>query len=224
MKIYAINGGPRKKWNTATMLEHFLKGAASVGNHVETETIHLFDLKYTGCISCYACKRGGPGYGKCAVKDDIQALLRDLPLADGVVFGSPIYFHDITAQLRGFLERLVYQYLSFEKGEANLAPKPLPIAMIYTMNVTGESMRQSGYQAVLAHMEQYLGRIFQTAPEQIFAFNTYQYKNYQDYKASYWNEPEKAAWHKNQFPLDCQAAFDAGKRMASQNESGAQAS
>lgn len=214
MKIYAINGSPRKKWNTATMLEHFLEGAACAGAAVETEMVHLFDLKYTGCISCYACQRSGPGYGKCAVKDDLQALLREIPLADGVVFGSPIYFHDITAQLRGFLERLVYQYISFEKGEGSLAPKPLPITMIYTMNVTEETMRRSDYEAVLAHMEQYLGRVFQTRPERIFAFNTYQYKNYSDYQASRWNEREKAEWRKTQFPLDCQAAYAAGKRMA----------
>jgi Multimeric flavodoxin WrbA len=54
MKIIAFNGSPRKKWNTATLLQKALDGAASKG--AETELIHLYDLNYKGCISCFACK------------------------------------------------------------------------------------------------------------------------------------------------------------------------
>ena len=54
MKIIAINGSPRKKWNTSTLLENALEGAASQG--AETELIHLYDLDYKGCTSCCACK------------------------------------------------------------------------------------------------------------------------------------------------------------------------
>ena len=52
MKVMAINGSPRKKWNTATLLDKALEGAASQG--AETELIHLYDLNYKGCISCFA--------------------------------------------------------------------------------------------------------------------------------------------------------------------------
>ena len=54
MKVIAVNGSPRKEWNTAAMLEKALAGAADQG--AETELIHLYDLKYTGCTSCFACK------------------------------------------------------------------------------------------------------------------------------------------------------------------------
>jgi len=57
MKVIAINGSPRKKWNTATLLEKALAGAASQG--AETELMHLYDLNYKGCISCFACKTIG---------------------------------------------------------------------------------------------------------------------------------------------------------------------
>lgn len=214
MKIYAINGGPRKEWNTATMLGHFLEGAASAGSHVETELIHLFDLKYTGCISCFSCKRPGRGYARCAVRDGIHDLLQQLPLADGIVFGSPIYFHDITAQLRGLLERLFFQYHSFEKGEKSLAPKKVPTAIIYTMNVTEDVFRRDGYAANLRTTESYFDWTFYAKSELLYAFNTYEFNDYGRYKASYWDEPEKAAWRKKQFPLDCRAAFEAGRRMA----------
>lgn len=57
MKIIALNGSPRKKWNTATLLQKALEGAVSQG--AITELIHLYDLNYKGCISCFACKTLG---------------------------------------------------------------------------------------------------------------------------------------------------------------------
>ncbi|MCO5381118.1 MAG: flavodoxin family protein [Methanosarcina barkeri] len=57
MKVIAINGSPRKKWNTATLLEKALEGAVSEG--AETEIIHLYDLNFKGCTSCFACKLKG---------------------------------------------------------------------------------------------------------------------------------------------------------------------
>jgi multimeric flavodoxin WrbA len=57
VKVMAFNGSPRKKWNTATLLEKALEGASSQG--AETELIHLYDLDHKGCISCFACKTTG---------------------------------------------------------------------------------------------------------------------------------------------------------------------
>ena len=54
MKVLGFNGSPRKNWNTAMLLEKALEGAASEG--AETELIHLYELNYKGCISCFACK------------------------------------------------------------------------------------------------------------------------------------------------------------------------
>ncbi len=74
MKVVAINGSPRKKWNTATLLEKVLEGAASEG--AETEMIHLYDLNFKGCTSCFACKvKDGKNYGKCTIKDDLTLVL-----------------------------------------------------------------------------------------------------------------------------------------------------
>lgn len=219
MMIYAINGGPRKKWNTASMLNSFLEGAASTGSHVKTEIVHLFDLKYTGCKSCFACKLAGPSYGngKCAVKDDLHDLFPKLTAADGIVFGSPIYFYDITAQLRGFLERLWFPYSSYDgPGEGSMFPKVLPTAMIYTMNATEKQMQEFHFQKSLSVTEGWMELIFKAKPERIYAFNTYQFTDYSKYKASLFNEKVKAEWREKQFPLDCQDAFDAGKRMAEQ--------
>jgi len=51
MKVLAINGSPRTKCNTATLLNNALEGAASQG--AETELVHLYNLTFKGCISCF---------------------------------------------------------------------------------------------------------------------------------------------------------------------------
>ena len=54
MKVMAFNGSPRKKkWNTVTLLKSALEGAASVG--AETELVQLYDLDFSGCMSCFSC-------------------------------------------------------------------------------------------------------------------------------------------------------------------------
>src|SRR5512139_556287 len=90
VKIIAINGSPRKQWNTAKMLEKAIEGAASQG--AETHLIHLYDLEFKGCISCFACKtKDGESYGKCAVKDDLTPVYAEIKEADAIILGSPIY-------------------------------------------------------------------------------------------------------------------------------------
>ena len=107
MKVIAINGSPRKKWNTARLLEHALKGAESMG--AETKLIHLYDLDYKGCMSCFACKlKGGESFGRCAVNDDLAPILEEIKSADAFILGSPIYFGDVTGEMRSFLERLLF--------------------------------------------------------------------------------------------------------------------
>ena len=110
--IVAINGSPRKSWNTAALLDKALEGAkADSPEEITTERIDLYDLSFTGCRSCFACKRiGGKSYGKCAVKDDLHEVLERILGADGLIIGSPIYYRNITAELHAFLERFMFPY------------------------------------------------------------------------------------------------------------------
>ncbi len=122
MKVIAINGSPRKNWNTATLLKHTLEGAASQG--AETELIHLYDYNYKGCISCFACKlKDGESYGRCAVNDDLKQILEKVEAADAMILGSPIYFGMITGEMRSFLERLMFQYLVYDANHTSLCTK-----------------------------------------------------------------------------------------------------
>ena len=96
MKLIAFNGSPRKKWNTATLLEHALKGAKDKG--AKTELIHLYDLDYKGCTSCFACKRIRGECGHCAIKDDLRPVLKKVETADAILIGSPIYYAITTSR------------------------------------------------------------------------------------------------------------------------------
>ena len=122
MKVMAVNGSPRKTWNTATLLKKALKGAASQG--ADTELIHLYDLNFNGCISCFACKiRGGKSYGRCAVKDGLAPILKKIEAADALILGSPIYFGNVSGEMRSFMERLLFPYFTYTDPAAVAFPQ-----------------------------------------------------------------------------------------------------
>ena len=135
MKIYAVNGGPRKKHNTGKLLQAALDAAAASGaGTVETEMINVYDLEFQGCTSCFACKRlGGKSYGRCGFKDALTPVLEKLSQADGIIFGSPIYFGSITGKLRCLLERLLFPYLVYDQNYSSIAPKRMISAAVTFM-------------------------------------------------------------------------------------------
>lgn len=212
MKIYAVNGSPRKKWNTAQILESALEGARSAG--AQTEMIHIYDLNYQGCVSCLQCKRaGGKSYGKCALKDELTPVLEKLAEADGIVFGSPIYFGNITGKLTCLLERLLFQFHTYHAGYATIAPKRMKTAFAYTMNVDENWMAEAGYERTLASMQSFIGRVF-TPPQALYVCNTYQIEDFAKYEIEAFNEADKLAHKARQFPVDLKRAFDLGAGLA----------
>lgn len=104
--------------------------------------------------------------------------------ADGIIFGSPVYFLDITGQLRSFIERLLFPYLVYDKNYSSLAPKKMPTAIIYTMNVTEEIMNKSGYLSTFNNVEGAIERIF-TKPLVMYSNDTYQFNDYSNIKWKY---------------------------------------
>ena len=93
-KIVVVNGGPRKGWNTDTLLTEAAKGAESAG--AEIIRFDLFRLeKYTGCISCFGCKRE-KFKGHCICRDGLTPVLDAIREADGLVLGAPIYLSEFT--------------------------------------------------------------------------------------------------------------------------------
>lgn len=213
MKVMAFNGSPRKKWNTETLLQHALEGAASQG--AETEMIHLYDLNYKGCISCFACKlKNGRSYGKCAYQDGLTPILEKIEQADAIILGSPIYLGAATGEMRSFLERLIFQYIVYDKDYSTLFSKKIWTGFIYTMNVNDHQIHEMGYERHLKMTEMALARTFGTA-ESLFVTDTYQFDDYAKYVVTSFDPVKKAKRRAEEFPKDCKKAFDMGVKFAS---------
>ena len=208
MKIAAVNGGPRKKCNTSQMLDSFLSGVRESAPDAEIQTIRLYDYLYTGCKSCFACQltanRDGLG---CRVKDSVTELLKDTFHADGIVFASPVYYLNATAQLHSFWERLMYPGHS---------PKKIPTAVIYTMNMN-EKQAEEYVESSFRIIETYLNDCFGFPPERVCSYDTFQYNDRPNLNPHFRRKvPEKKLRHDEQFPLDLRNAFEAGGRLASE--------
>jgi multimeric flavodoxin WrbA len=214
--IYAISGSPRKGYNTDILLQKYLEGASSVGDEIETRMIYLYDYDYKGCMECMACKRKGSKlYGQCSYPDGIKELLKEVSYADGIVFGTPVYFYEMTAHLRAFIERLIYPYTQFKKGAPRIStPKSIPIDYIYTMNVSEDEMKEMGYLQNFAVTEKWVSHIFGYEPNRLYSCYTYQYKNYDLYVADTWDIELKKKVREEQFPKDMERAYQMGKQIA----------
>jgi len=215
MKVIAFNGSPRKDWNTAILLNKALEGATAQG--AETELIHLYDLNYKGCISCFACKiKDGKSYGKCAIKDDLSPVLKKVEEADALILGSPIYLGTPTGEMRSFMERLLFPYYVYDVSQSTLFKKKIPTGFIYTMGLNEDLMKKIGYDQQFRVTEKLAQRVF-GASESLSVTDTYQFDDYSKYVATAFNPEEKAKRRDEEFPKDCQKAFDMGARFARQD-------
>ena len=216
MKALIINGSPRKKFNTAQMLESAMKGAADAG--AETEWIDLYDYEFTGCRSCFACKvKNSKTNGLCAVRDSIRPVLEKAKDADVIVFGCPVYYGYPTGQLRNFIERLLFpldSYMIDENGRrVQFEHKPIYTGLIYTMNCTQELMEKIDYPKLLGFTGQEIGRLC-GYNEVLYSCDTYQFSDYSRYDCNMFSEEKKRMQREKQFPVDLQNAYDLGKRLA----------
>jgi len=212
VKILAVNGSPRKRWNTAMLLEKALEGAASRG--AETELIHLYDLDFKGCTSCFGCKlKGGKSYGRCAMTDGLTPILEKLADADAFLLGSPIYFGTVSGEMRSFMERLLFPYLVYTRPPGSLFGRMIPTAFIYTMNVSEETMKEYQYPVHFRMNENYLTRIFGRS-ETLCSFETLQFEDYEKVVFSYFDPAERRERRRTVFPEDCRKALELGTRLA----------
>ena len=207
-KIIIIDGGPRKIFNTASMLKKFAEGANSIGGDIEVKTVRLYDLDYKGCMSCMACKIKGRASNVCKFKDALTPVLEEIAQADGLVMGSPIYFGDVTGQIRTFLERLAFPWLSYNDYSMT-APKRMPVVLVETMNGLPERNNSQGYGSMEYCIKAALGE-----PEHLIAYNTYQVKNYDNFELAGFSEEAKRNYRDEHWEQDLQKAYDTGKRMA----------
>lgn len=105
MRIVCLLGSPREKGNSSTIANRFCDTAEKLG--AEIQTFPLNKLEYKGCQGCMACKTK---LDRCALEDDLTAVLEAVRETDVLVLATPIYFWDVTSQLKAFLDR-TYSYL-----------------------------------------------------------------------------------------------------------------
>ena len=203
-----IDGGPRKTFNTASMLKRFAEGAASVSEEIELKTVRLYDMHFKGCMSCMACKLKGKASQICKFRDELTPVLEDIAGADGLVLGSPNYFGEVTGLMRAFLERLAFPWLSYNDYSIT-APKRMPVVLVETQNGSAEYNNCNGYGSMEHCIAQALGQ-----PQKLFANNTYQVKNYANYELAGFSEEAKRKYRDEHWEKDLQHAFDTGRQMA----------
>ena len=210
MKTIIINASPRKNWNTAQLLKEAQKGAESVG--AETEYIDLYDLDFTGCRSCLACKLKGAERNKCYWKDDLSPVIDRILAADNLIVGSPIYYAEPTAGFRALFERLLCCTMSYDGGEMYY-PGTLDIGLIYTMNAPKDYFEKNMYPA-LRFQETMMKAMLKGDVRCYAACDTIQVGDYSRYSLGAFSEEAKKAHHDEQFPVDLKEAFRMGAEMS----------
>lgn len=216
MKMILINGSPRKNWNTAKILLKIKEGAESAG--VETKLVNLFDYKFHGCKSCFACKlKNSKTNGVCAIRDDLRPILEEVLAADSFVIGTPIYFGLPTGQVKSFFERLAFPNLSYEFDETGrqkkLLDKKIPTAFVCTMGAPPNYFKQMNYDTLLGITGHFLQDIFGDN-ENLYVSDTWQFSDYSKYAINDSTAVYKKKILEEKFPQDLQAAFELGKRLA----------
>ena len=192
-------------------LSNALTGAAKDG--AETELVHLYDLDFKGCISCFACKKiGGKSYGRCAVKDGLKPILKRISEADVLILGTPVYFSAETGEMRSFLERLLFPFLTYTPGYVPIFPGKLKVGLMYTMNISEKDLATYNYDKMFAASQGSLSRVFGNC-ELLLCTDTYQFSDYSKYVSTSWDPEAKKKRREEVFPQDCKRAFELGAKL-----------
>jgi len=101
MKILGLSFSPREQGNTELLLEHVFSGAKQLGS--ETELFRVAGKDIRPCDGCGSCFKST----ECHIQDDMQELYVKMLDADGIVFGTPVYFYNMTAQGKAAIDRTI---------------------------------------------------------------------------------------------------------------------
>ena len=206
-KVVVVNAGPRKGWNTDTMITEAAKGAEAAG--AEIQRFDLFRLeRYTGCISCFGCKKER-FKGHCVCRDGLTPVLDAIREADGLIIGSPNYLSELTASFRALYERLIFQNLTYNVEAPCCNERLIPVLLVMTSNA-----RDTMYQGLLRNYQQTLSR-FVGPTEVLVSGDTLQLKDYSktDWEWSLFDPEAKRRRHETVFPAECRKAYEMGKAL-----------
>ncbi len=207
-KIVAINASPRKGWNTDMIVMEAAKGAESAGAYIKKTDLYKIE-KFTGCISCFGCKRE-KNLGQCIYKDGLTPVLEEIKKADGLIIGSPNYMGDFSAAFRSLYERLIFQYITYNTEVQSYNDHRIPVLLIMTSNAPDDSYMElmNKYKAVF---DSFIG------PTEILAVGeTMQVSDYSQFNWTMFNAEDRKVRRETVFPEQCRKAFEAGVRLAAE--------
>ena len=115
MKILAIVGSPRLKSNTNYLVEQALEEAAKLG--AQTEKLVLSQYEVNPCLGHDECA----SFDSCLQKDDAGWILDRFREADGVILATPVYYYNVSAQMKAFIDRNYFLYKHDQKYKARVA-------------------------------------------------------------------------------------------------------
>ena len=118
MNVLTLQGGPRKKGNTATVLGWVEAELSAMGH--EVTRVYLQDKTIKGCLACGKCKETMDAVG-CVQKDDAVEILEQMVASDLVIFASPLYFWGVSGPLKCLIDRTYSLYVDYHQpGHASL--------------------------------------------------------------------------------------------------------
>lgn len=207
-RIIAVNSGPRKGWNTDTLITEASRGAADAG--AEIIRFDLFKLeRYTGCISCFGCKKE-KNKGRCICKDGLTPVLDAIRESDGLIIGSPNYLSNVTASFRALYERLIFQNLTYNRENPCCNAHPVPVLLIMTSNAPDNMYTDlmNSYQQTLSS--------FVGPCDVLVSGETLQLKDYgkTDWPWTLFDPEARQKRHEEVFPLECKKAYELGAALA----------
>lgn len=209
-KIVVVNAGPRLRRNTDTLLAEAAAGAQASGAAVTR--FDLFRLeKYTGCVSCFGCKKE-KFKGHCVCRDGLTPVLDAIRESDGLIVGSPNYLGELTASFRALYERLIFQNLTYNAETPCCNARPIPVLLVMTSNAP-----DAAYASLLEGYRQTLSRFVGPA-RVLVSGDTLQLDDYgkTDWPWTFFDPEAKKLRHETVFPQERRKAYEMGAALAAE--------
>ncbi|MBQ3267186.1 MAG: flavodoxin family protein [Atopobiaceae bacterium] len=206
-RVVAVNASPLKGWNTDMLVSEAERGAEEAGATVEKFDLYRLD-KYTGCISCFGCKRERSA-GRCVCRDGLTPVLDAIREADGLIMGTPNYLGEASAGFRALYERLVFQSLTYNLERPCCNQREVPTLLIMTSNAP-----DAYYADLMRGYQQTLSRF--VGPAQVLrSGNTLQVTDdvKLDWEGTMFDPAEKRRRREEVFPQELARAFELGSTL-----------
>ena len=145
--------------------------------------------------------------GKCICRDGLTPVLDAIRDADGLIIGTPNYLSETSASFRALYERLIFQYITYNKEKFNCNDRQIPVLLVMTSNGPDDM-----YQGLLANYKNVLDT-FVGPTKVLVSGETLQVKDYSRFNWTIFDPEQRKQRRETVFPEECRKAFKAGAAM-----------